>query len=44
MDNAQRLGIRYVMHTGDIVDDVDMGGEWVNADHSMKILDDAGIP
>lgn len=44
VDNAQRLGIRYVMHTGDIVDDVDMGGEWVNADHSMKILDDAGIP
>ena len=44
VDNAQRLGIRYVMHTGDIVDDVDMGGEWVNADHSMKILDDAGVP
>ena len=44
VDNAQRLGIRYVMHTGDIVDDVDMGGEWVNADHSMDILDDAGMP
>lgn len=44
VDNADRLNIRYVMHTGDIVDDVDMGGEWVNADHSMKILDDAGMP
>ena len=44
VDNADQLGIRYVMHTGDIVDDVDMGGEWVNADHSMDILDDAGIP
>lgn len=24
VDNADRLNIRYVMHTGDIVDDVDM--------------------
>ena len=44
VDNADRLNICYVMHTGDIVDDVDMGGEWVNADHSMKIPDDAGMP
>lgn len=44
VDNAQDWGIRYVLHTGDIVDDVDMTGEWINADHSMKIFDDAGMP
>lgn len=43
-DNAEEWNIRYVFHTGDIVDDCNMTGEWVNADHSMKILDDAGIP
>ncbi len=44
VDNREKLDIRYVIHTGDIVDDVDMTGEWVNADHSMKIFDDAGMP
>lgn len=44
VDNAEEWKIRYVLHTGDIVDDVDMTGEWVNADHSMKIFDDAGMP
>ena len=44
VDNADEWKIKYVLHTGDIVDDCDMKGEWVNADHSMKILDDAGIP
>ena len=43
-DNAEEWKIKYVFHTGDIVDDCDMKGEWVNADHSMKILDNAGIP
>ncbi len=43
-DNADDWKIKYVLHTGDIVDDVDMTGEWVNADKSMKILDDAEIP
>jgi hypothetical protein len=44
VDNADALKIRYVVHTGDIVDDADMTGEWQNADHSMKIFDDAGMP
>lgn len=44
VDNADEWKIRYVFHTGDIVDDCNMIGEWENADHSMSILDDAGIP
>nr|WP_319488653.1 lamin tail domain-containing protein [uncultured Caproiciproducens sp.] len=44
VDNRKNLDIRYVMHTGDLVDDVDMTGEWVNADHSMNIFDKAGMP
>ena len=44
VDNSKRLGIRYVIHTGDLVDDVDMTAEWKNAAHSMKIFDDAGMP
>ena len=42
--NADPLNIRYVIHTGDIVDDFDMIYEWENADKAMKILDDAKIP
>ena len=43
VDNAEEWGIRYVFHTGDIVDDCDMLGEWENADSSMRIFDEAGI-
>lgn len=44
VDHAADWKIRYVLHTGDIVDDVDMKGEWENADKAMQILDDAGMP
>ena len=44
VDNADELGIEYVIHTGDIVDDYDMIYEWENADEAMSILDEAGIP
>ena len=44
VDHRDDWNIRYVLHTGDIVDDVDMTGEWINADHSMKIFDDANMP
>ncbi|HEX3039810.1 MAG TPA: lamin tail domain-containing protein, partial [Caproiciproducens sp.] len=44
VDNRKNLNIRYVMHTGDIVDDVDMKPEWANADAAMKIFDDADMP
>ena len=43
-ENKDPLNIRYVIHTGDIVDDFDMIYEWENADKAMKILDDAKIP
>ncbi|MBQ8857713.1 MAG: cell wall-binding repeat-containing protein [Lachnospiraceae bacterium] len=44
VDNADEWKIRYVFHTGDIVDDCDMLGEWKVADGAMKIFDDAGMP
>ena len=44
VDNAEEWKIRYVFHTGDIVDDCDMLGEWENASSSMSIFDEAGMP
>ena len=44
VDHADDWKIRYVFHTGDIVDDCDMLGEWKVADEAMRIFDDAGIP
>ena len=44
VDNAEDWKIKYVMHTGDMVDDWDWEYQWQNADRSMKILDDAGMP
>ena len=44
VDNKDKLNIRYVIHTGDIVDDFDMPYEWENADKAMKILADANMP
>ncbi|UVI28766.1 metallophosphoesterase [Paenibacillus spongiae] len=43
-DNRDKLKIRYVMHTGDIVDEGDKIGQWIEADRNMKVLDDTGIP
>ena len=44
VDNADEMKIKYVIHTGDIVDDHDMIYQWENADEAMKIFDDAGMP
>lgn len=44
VDNADDMRIKYVMHTGDIVDDYDMLYQWENADEAMGILDKAGMP
>lgn len=44
VNNADKRKIKYVIHTGDIVDDVDMTYEWENADEAMGILDKAGMP
>ena len=44
VDNAEKWKIKYVIHTGDIVDDWDTMYQWENADAAMKIFDDAGMP
>lgn len=44
VDNAEELGIKYVIHTGDIVDDWDIVYEWENADDAMAIFDEADMP
>ncbi|WP_425415285.1 S-layer homology domain-containing protein [Paenibacillus stellifer] len=38
------LNIKYVFHTGDIVDDADQAYEWDVANQNMKVLEDAGLP
>ena len=43
-ENAEEWKIKYLMHTGDVVDDWDHRYQWVNADRSMKIIEEAGIP
>ena len=44
VNNKDERKIKYVIHTGDIVDDVDMTYEWENADAAMGILDKAVMP
>ena len=44
VNNKDERKIKYVIHTGDIVADVDMTYEWENADAAMGILDKAGMP
>lgn len=43
-DNAAALGIDYVVHLGDIVDNGDVPVEWVRGKAALDILDAAGIP
>ncbi|NOU69827.1 DUF2341 domain-containing protein [Paenibacillus sp. LMG 31461] len=42
-DNKDSKNIQYVVHTGDIVNVATSEPQWVNADRSMKILDDANV-
>lgn len=44
VDHIAELGIRFVSHYGDIVNNADQVFQWDNADVSMRILDDSGIP
>jgi len=44
VDNAARLGIRYVGHLGDIVQDGNDLAEWALAHDAMHLLLDADIP
>ncbi|TDQ38294.1 S-layer homology domain-containing protein [Aureibacillus halotolerans] len=43
-DNKEAMDIRYVFHTGDIVDEVDQPYQWDVADKSMSVLEEADIP
>lgn len=43
-NNQKQLNIKYVFHTGDIVDDSADIRQWKNADRSMSVLDKSGIP
>ena len=40
----ENLNIQYVFHTGDLVDKSYMEDQWINADRSMKTLEDADVP
>jgi hypothetical protein len=42
--NKDRMNIKYLFHTGDIVDDSTVGNQWQNADNAYKMLDQAGFP
>ncbi|MFC6230145.1 FIMAH domain-containing protein [Paenibacillus allorhizosphaerae] len=43
-DRKDEMNIRYVIHTGDIVNEVNQDFEWQTADRSMRVLEQAGIP
>lgn len=43
-DNLNTLGIRYVAHYGDVVQNGDATLEWENADQAMAVLDSVGVP
>ncbi|MEC1732040.1 metallophosphoesterase [Bacillus mojavensis] len=43
-NNQRKLNTKYVFHTGDIVDDAADIRQWRNADQSMRVLDNSGIP
>ncbi|MCD7034293.1 lamin tail domain-containing protein [Metabacillus sp. GX 13764] len=42
--NQDALKIKYVIHTGDLVDEADKPYQWENADKYMRVLDDANVP
>ncbi len=44
VDNANQATLKYVVHTGDIVDHMSNEFEWIQADLAMKKLDLAKIP
>lgn len=44
VENRDALKVKYVFHTGDLVDGSDKEYQWNNANTFMKTLDDANIP
>ncbi|GMX60774.1 hypothetical protein Elgi_07700 [Paenibacillus elgii] len=43
-ENQDAMKIKYVVHTGDIVDEADKEYQWIEADRNMKVLEDAKVP
>lgn len=43
-DNKEKNKIKYVIHSGDIVDDADQEFQWKRASADMKVLEDANVP
>lgn len=43
-DNKDRIKLKYVIHTGDIVDKEYQEYQWLEADKDMKVLENANIP
>ena len=41
--NKDAMGIRYVIHTGDIVENARNLSQWNNANHSMRIMEAANV-
>jgi hypothetical protein len=44
VNNVETYNVKMVVHTGDLVEDEWNTTQWANANHSMSILFDAGIP
>lgn len=44
VDNKEKMDIRYIIHTGDIVDEADKAYQWEAANEAMKTIEDAKIP
>ncbi|MCR8657360.1 S-layer homology domain-containing protein [Paenibacillus endoradicis] len=44
VDNQEEMDIRYVIHTGDLVDDADQPYQWEAANNAMEIIEKAKIP
>ncbi|MFD1773507.1 S-layer homology domain-containing protein [Paenibacillus rhizophilus] len=44
VDHKDDMNIKYVIHTGDVVDEADKEYQWQEADKDMKVLEDAKVP
>lgn len=43
-DHAEEYNVKYVFHTGDIVENYHQEYQWENGDRTMSVLEGAGIP
>lgn len=43
-EKQEELKIKYVFHTGDVVDEFDKEQQWIYADEYMKVLEDNNVP